>query len=73
MATNEKKATEKVPAKTVVNAPTYTVDEYANAPQSLGVSSPDIIRAAFKVAGKKEATTEEAKAIVNKFKNKEVK
>lgn len=72
MATNEKKATEKV-AKTVATAPNYTVDEFAVAPQSVGTNSPDIVRAAFKVAGVTEATTEKAKEIVNKFKNKEVK
>lgn len=52
---------------------TYTVDEFAAAPKSLGVTSPDIIRAAFKVAGKTEATLEEAKKLVLDFKKKEVK
>ena len=54
-------------------APTYTVDEFAAAPKALDVSSPDIIRAAFKVAGKTEATLEEAKKIVSSFKKKGVK
>lgn len=54
-------------------APTYTVDEFATAPKSLGVTSPDLIRAAFKVAGKVEATVEEAKKIVSDFKKRGVK
>lgn len=54
-------------------APTYTVDEFAAAPTTLEVKSPDIIRAAFKVAGKHEATLEEAKKIVSDFKKKGVK
>lgn len=54
-------------------SPTYTVDEFAAAPKSLEVNSPDLIRAAFKVAGKVEATVEEAKRIVSSFKKKGVK
>ena len=54
-------------------APTYTVDEFAAAPESLEVSSPDLIRAAFKVAGKVEATVENAKKIVSDFKKRGVK
>ena len=60
-------------SKTVSSAPTYTVEEFAAAPQTLDVKSADIIRAAFKVANKETATVEEAKKIVNNFKNKEVK
>lgn len=55
------------------SAPTYTVGEFATAPEVLEVSSPDIIRAAFKVARKTEATVEEAKRIVSSFKKKGVK
>lgn len=54
-------------------APTYTVEEFVKAPKTIGVESPDIIRAAFKVAGKDSATVEEAKKIVETFKKKEVK
>lgn len=53
--------------------PMYTVNEFCKAPQTLDVSNPDIIRAAFKTAGVKSATVDDAKAIVKKFKNKEVK
>ena len=62
-------------AKTAVKpvTTTYTVDEFAAAPKVLEVNSPDIIRAAFKVAGKDEATVEEAKRIVSSFKKKGVK
>ena len=38
-----------------------------------GKYSPDIVRAAFAVAGKKEATKAEAEELVKKFANKEVK
>jgi len=68
MATNGTKVT----AKKAVE-PTYTVAEFAQAPAILDVKSPDIIRAAFANAGKKEATVEDAKKIVKEFKNKEVK
>ena len=55
------------------NLSVYTVDEFAAAPKSLNVNSPDIIRAAFRLAGKDKATVEEAKKIVTDFKKKEVK
>lgn len=54
------------------SAPTYTVDEFAAAPKSLDAKSPDIVRAAFMVAGVKEATVEEAKKIVSDFGKKGV-
>lgn len=50
---------------------TYTVDEYAENPQVLGVSQ-DIIRTAFARAGVKEATQSTAKKLVDTFKKKEV-
>ena len=50
---------------------TYTVDEYAENPQVLGVSQ-DIIRTAFAMAGVKEATQSRAKKLVDTFKKKEV-
>lgn len=52
---------------------TYTVDEFASAPQSVGANTQDIIRAAFRVAGKESATIEEAKKIVKDFKERKVK
>lgn len=68
MATkNETKPVKKTPV-----IPTYTVEEFASAPESLGVDSPDIIVAAFAFAGKDKATIEEAKKLVTTFKNKEV-
>lgn len=68
----ENKATTTVQPKKVVE-PTYTVAEFVAAPSTLDVQSPDLIRAAFKQAGKEEATIAEAKKIVNEFKTKEVK
>lgn len=50
---------------------TYTVDEYAENPQVLGVSQ-DIIRTAFARAGVKEVTQSTAKKLVDTFKKKEV-
>ena len=70
MATNStKQATTKAPEKVEI---TYTVDEFAKASKKLN-ASPDIIRAAFSVAGIEKATVDEAKKIVNSFKTKEVK
>ena len=55
--------------------PVYTAEEYARAAAKVfdGKYSPDIVRAAFAVAGKKEATKAEAEELVKKFANKEVK
>lgn len=55
-------------------APVYTAEEYARAAAKVfeGKYSPDIVRAAFTVAGKKEATKAEAEELVKKFANKEV-
>ena len=52
----------------------YTAEEYARAAAKVfeGKYSPDIVRAAFAVAGKKEATKAEAEELVKKFANKEV-
>ena len=50
---------------------TYTVDEYVENPQVLGVSQ-DIIRTEFARAGVKEATQSTAKKLVDTFKKKEV-
>lgn len=55
----------------IVPEVTYTVDEYAENPQVLGVSQ-DIIRTAFARAGVKEATQSTAKKLVDTFKKKEV-
>ncbi len=63
-------AEKKDETKTVLEV-TYTVDEYAENPQVLGVSQ-DIIRTAFARAGVKEATQSTAKKLVDTFKKKEV-
>lgn len=49
----------------------YEIEEYVSHPEILAASE-DIIRAAFLMEGKKEATIKEATKLVNKFKNKEV-
>ena len=72
-ATTHEKRVDAVKPLTATPTVTYTVDEFASAPQSVGVKSPDIVRAAFKVANKDNATIEEAKKIVETFKKKEVK
>ena len=53
---------------------TYTVGEFVKAADSVFGKhySPDIIRAAMKVAGKETATKEEAIKIVSEFAHKEV-
>lgn len=53
----------------------YTAEEFAKAAAKVFSRpySPDIVRAAFVVAGKKEATKEEARKIVEEFAKKEVK
>lgn len=71
MATKKNETNAAEPKNIVL--PMYTVEEFAKVPQSLGLENPDIIRAAFKTAKVKSATVDDAKAIVNKFKNKEVK
>ena len=63
-------AEKKDETKTVLEV-TYTVDEYAENPQVLGVSQ-DIIPTAFSRAGVKEATQSTAKKLVDTFKKKEV-
>jgi hypothetical protein len=59
--------------KVAKNEPTYTVEEFAAAPQSVGTESPDIVIAALSVEGKTSYTVSEAEEIVKKFKKKEVK
>lgn len=49
----------------------YTVDEYAENPQVLGVSE-DIIRTAFAKAGIREAAQSTAKKLVDTFRKKGV-
>ena len=75
MATNSdtKKVTKTVEKTTKATVEsTYTVDEFVKAHKKLE-ASPDIVKAAFTVAGIDTATLEEAKKIVNSFKTKEVK
>ena len=70
-----KKNAEAVPeAKETVAAVQYTADEFAEAAGSVfGTgTSPDTVRAAFRVNGVKKATVEEAKKLVNAFAKKEV-
>lgn len=57
--------------KVAKNEPTYTIGEFASAPESVGASA-DIVKAALSVNGMKSYTVKEAKEIVEKFKKKEV-
>lgn len=57
---------------TAGNEPDYSVAELVQAAESFG-TTPDMIRAAFAVAGKKEATEKDAKQLIDRFKKKEVK
>lgn len=62
-------------AKSKKEESTYTVEEFVKAADSVFGKhySPDIIRAAMKVAGKDTATKAEAKKIISEFAEKEVK
>ena len=66
-------ATEKTKTASV-NAPAsvYTAEELAKNHNAFGTSY-EIVAVALRLAGKKAATFDEAKAIVEKFKTKEVK
>lgn len=71
MASNTKTTAEKtVTAKSGVSV--YTAAELAANFKAFNTSR-EIVVVALRQAGKETATFEEAKAIVNKFKNKEVK
>lgn len=52
--------------------PTYTISEFASAPETVEASA-DIVVAALSLDGKENYTVTEAKEIVKKFKEKEVK
>lgn len=68
MAT-KKAAVEETPA---IVADLYTAKELA-ANHKVFKTSHEIVTVALRLAGKEEATFEEAKEIIEKFKNKEVK
>ena len=69
---NENKQTTTQQANKKAVEPVYTVDEFAKAPKELGEYSADIVRAALLKGGKESYTIEEAKTIVKKFSEKEV-
>lgn len=58
-----------------VKEPVYTAAEFAAAASKVfgKGTSPDLVRAAFRVAGITSATVKEAKELVEKFANREVK
>ena len=65
------KAKETVSASNVVES-VYTVDALIESYKVFGVNR-DIVDVALRMSGKKTATFAEAKAIITKFKNREVK
>lgn len=67
MANSKTKASEAVEAASV-----YTAEELANNHKAFGTYR-EIVVVALRLAGKKTATFAEAKQIIDKFKNKEVK
>ena len=69
--TQEETVTKTVKAA-VKEEPTYTVSEFASAPETVEANA-DIIVAALTIDGKESYTVTEAKEIINKFKSKEVK
>lgn len=58
-------------ASDVAKEQTYSLRELMDASETLGASK-DIIVAAFRESGNKEATISEAKRIVNSFKGRKV-
>ena len=52
--------------------PKYTIEEFASAPESFGANA-DIVKASLLLGGKESYTVSEAKEIIKKFKEKEVK
>jgi hypothetical protein len=79
MATEKTEKTEKSEVATSKptsndSQPVFKADEFAAHPLVFGDSiTPECVTAAFFVAGKKEATKEEAKEIVDKFMRREIK
>lgn len=55
------------------NEPTYTIAEFALAPESIKAKNADIVNAALSIRGKDSFTISEATEILKKFSNKEVK
>lgn len=70
MATSSK--TKAAPAAAPVNESVYTAAELAENHKVFNTSR-EIVEIALRMAGKKTATFREAKAIIEKFKTKEVK
>lgn len=60
------------PVERRVNESIYTAEELANHHKTFNTSY-EIVAIALRMAGKTEATFSEAKMIIEKFKNKEVK
>ncbi len=76
MSDKNKKQTPKAPAtpkKPPAKEVKYKAEELAAAAENLFEVMPECVIAAFTVAGKTEATKEEAKQIVEKYLKKEVK
>lgn len=72
MATNKPNATEAAPEAAVKDESVYTAAQLADNHKAFGTYR-EIVVVALRLAGKNEATFAEAKRIIDKFKNKEVK
>ena len=71
--TESVKTEQTAPKEVKKSASVYTAEEFASQAKKLFGTKPDIVTAAFYVAGKDKATVEEAKELVDKFRKKEVK
>lgn len=71
-ATETTKAAEAVEKGTTAAESVYTVEELANNHKAFNTYR-EIVDVALRLAGKETATLTEAKTIIEKFKNKEVK
>lgn len=65
--------TEKTKAAFAEDTSTYNIEELARAAEIQFKTTQDVAKAALKLDGKERYTLTEAKAIVNRFKKKEVK
>ena len=68
----EKKEEVKLKSKQDIKKQEYTVEEFAQAAQSLLQTEPECVIAAFQLAGIQKATEEQAKKIVKDFLKTEV-
>lgn len=63
----------KIVEEVKINEPVYSIEELIMAAEATFKVKPEVVAAAMKLAGLKEATKDQAAAIIKKFIEKEVK